>query len=113
MAGRIDQREQFSKRLAKWSSIFWFFYMTALAVAMVLEPEVADAVVYISITTSLVMIVNVFAYTRNSTYEKALNALVSLEKTKLTWKSGKSDSGDSSCEADETYETEEEGGSNG
>ena len=106
----VDPREQFSKKLAKWSSIFWFFYMTLLAVEAVLEPKAADAAVYMGIAVSIVMIVNVWAYTRNSIYEKAMYAAKDLEKIKLTWK-GKEDD-DTACE-EEDDEIPEEGESNG
>ena len=85
---KTEQREQFSKKLAKWSSIFWFFYLTVLAIVLIVEPNSADATVYMCITVSIVMIVNVWAYTRNSIYEKGMYAFERLEKMKLTWKKG-------------------------
>ena len=90
---KVEQREQFSKKLAKWSSIFWFFYLTVLAIVLIVEPNSSDASVYMCITVSVVMIVNVYAYTRNSTYEKALYAMERVEKMKLTWKKNVASSG--------------------
>ncbi len=123
MANRkIEQREQFSKKLAKWSSIFWFFYLTVLAVVLIVEPNSSDASVYMCITVSIVMIVNVYAYTRNSTYEKALYAMERIEKMKFTWKKGVASKGNFGTDAvanpdeedsyDDTFE-EDEGGDNG
>lgn len=123
MANRkIEQREQFSKKLAKWSSIFWFFYLTVLAVVLIVEPNSSDASVYMCITVSVVMIVNVYAYTRNSTYEKALYAMERIEKMKFTWKKGVASKGnfgtddvanpDEEDSYDDTFE-EDEGGDNG
>ena len=123
MANRkMEQREQFSKKLAKWSSIFWFFYLTVLAVVLIVEPNSSDASVYMCITVSVVMIVNVYAYTRNSTYEKALYAMERIEKMKFTWKKGVASNGnfgtddvanpDEEDSYDDTFE-EDDGGDNG
>ena len=85
---RVDPREQFSKWLAKWTALFWFCYMLIMAVALVIQPQIADAAVYIVICTSLVMLLNVWAYTKNSIYEKAILAGLEKDRLKLTWKNG-------------------------
>ena len=77
----IDPRKQFSKRLARWTAVFWFFYMSWLSALMLLEPATALYTVYMGIIVTVVMIVNVWAYTMNSVYEKACFAV--LNKTKL------------------------------
>lgn len=103
---RVDPRKQFSKRLARWTSIFWFFYMTWLSVIIYLKPESALYCVYMGILVTSVMLLNVWAYTKNSIYEKGVFAM--LDKTKLSLSIGGKSSESS---ADETEE--EEGGGNG
>lgn len=84
---RIDPRKQFSKRLARWTAVFWFFYMSYLSTIMLLEPGTGMYVFYISIVVSVVMIVNVLAYTHNSVVEKI--AFMMLDKTKIEIGGGK------------------------
>lgn len=88
-ARKIDPREQFSKKLAGRTEWFWFVYMAVLVAAIVAQPESSDAAVYLGIMATGVMIVNVWAYTKNSTYEKALYTASQVEKLRLTWKQGK------------------------
>ena len=78
---RIDPKKQFSKRLARWTAIFWFVYMIWISVIMLLQPGTAMYVFYMSIVISIVMIVNVLAYTHNSVVEKL--AFATLSKAKL------------------------------
>ena len=78
---RIDPKKQFSKRLARWTAVFWFLYMAWISVIMLLQPDTALYVFYMSIVISVVMIVNVIAYTSNSIQEKILFAL--LNKTSM------------------------------
>lgn len=83
----IDPKNQFSKKLAKWTSIFWFLYMTWLSVILVLQPSAAMYSFYMSIVASVVMIVNVYSYLKNSLGEKVLLTL--LDKTKIELMTGK------------------------
>lgn len=78
---KIDPKKQFSKRLARWTAVFWFVYMTWISVIMLLQPATAMYVFYMSIVVSIVMIVNVASYTTNSIQEKILFAM--LNKTKM------------------------------
>ena len=78
---RIDPKKQFSKRLARWTAVFWFVYMVWISAIMLLQPETAQYVFYMSIVVSVVMIVNVAAYTTNSVQEKILFAM--LNKTQM------------------------------
>jgi hypothetical protein len=78
---KIDPRKQFSKRLARWTAVFWFFYMTWLSVIMLLEPQAALFCVYMGILVTVVMIFMTVAYTKNSIAEKMAYAM--LDKTKL------------------------------
>lgn len=78
---RIDPKHQFSKRLARWTAVFWFFYMTWLSVILILQPQAALYTVYMGIMVTLVMLLNVWAYTKNSVYEKSVFAM--LDKAKL------------------------------
>lgn len=78
---RIDPARQFSKKLARWTSVFWFVYMTWLSVLLLLRPEAALYAVYMGIISTAVMVLNVWAYTQNSIYEKG--ALALLDKTRI------------------------------
>lgn len=92
---RIDPRKQFSKRLARWTSVFWFVFMTWLSVLFMLVPNAALYCVYMGIIATSVMLLNVWAYTRNSIYEKGVFAM--LDKTKLSLNiGGKTDTSDNS-----------------
>lgn len=78
---RIDPKKQFSKRLARWTAVFWFVYMLWLSVLMLLQPQVALYCFYMGLISTVVMIVNEIAYTRNSIMEKMAYTL--LDKTRL------------------------------
>ena len=96
---RVDPRKQFSKRLARWTAIFWFLYITWLSVIMIIEPSAGTFAVYMGIICTVVMIVSVVSYTHNSVMEKM--ALAMLDKAKIELSLGK------------PTEEEEEGGENG
>ncbi len=78
---RMDPRKQFSKWLAKSDSIYWFAAFTALIAVIAFVPDAAIACVYMAIILSVDKIINVWAYTRNSIYEKGFLAM--LEKTRM------------------------------
>ena len=78
---RIDPKKQFSKKLARWTAVFWFVYMAWLSVILLLQPASALFSVYMGIICTIVMIVNVVSYTRNSIMEKM--AFTLLDKTKI------------------------------
>ena len=84
-----DARKQFSKRLATWTAVFWFLYMTWLSVIPVIQPEAAVYAVYLAVISTIVMMLNVGAYTRNSIYEKSMTAMLDKTKMELTLGSGK------------------------
>lgn len=98
---RIDPRKQFSKRLARWTAVFWFFYMTWLSVIFILEPSAALYSVYMGIVVTVVMVMNVLAYTRNSIYEKMLLAMLNKTKLELTLKNTGINSEENSDESEE------------
>ena len=87
MNNRMDPKKQFSKRLARWTALFWFLYMSWLSVILLLQPDAALYSVYMGIIATIVMVLNVWAYTKNSIYEKG--ALALLDKTKLELTLGK------------------------
>lgn len=95
---RMDPRKQFSKWLARWTAIYWFMHMTGMAVLCMIQPNVADAAVYMAIISSVVMLVNVWAYTRNSVYEKAILAGMDIKGFRFSWKNSR----------DKQYETEQD-----
>lgn len=103
---RIDPKKQFSKKLARWTAVFWFLFMTWLSAILLLQPESALYSVYMAIIATAVMILNVWAYTKNSIYEKGAFAL--LDKTRLELSIGKTTGKDDADEGNVT-----EGGSNG
>ena len=51
---KIDPKKQFSKRLARWTAVFWFVYLSWLSVIMYLQPQAAMYVFYMSIVVSVV-----------------------------------------------------------
>lgn len=107
---RIDPKKQFSKKLARWTSIFWFLFMTWLSVLLLLRPESALYSVYMAIISTAVMILNVWAYTKNSIYEKGAFALLDKTKLELSLKSGSTQNGKDDGDEEETLT---EGESNG
>ena len=107
---RVDPKDQFSKKLAKWSSWFWFVYMLLVLAAIVIQPLSADAAVYLAGFSSLVMILNLAAYTRNSVYDKAIAAGADIAgRFRFSWKNGADTdpAADSDSDAEVVYEKEE------
>ena len=102
---RIDPKKQFSKKLARWTAVFWFVFMTWLSVLFLLVPESAMYCVYMGIIVTAVMILNVWAYTRNSIYEKGVFAMLDKAKIEIGLKAGKQEDSD-----DEEDSVTEEGG---
>lgn len=103
---KIDPKQQFSKKLARWTAVFWFVYLTWLSVIILLQPTAALYVVYMSLICTVVMIVNVLAYTKNSIMEKL--AFTLLDKTQIEIGMKNDGKGD-----DNDEETVTEGESNG
>jgi len=85
---RIDPKKQFSKRLARWTSFFWFLFLSWLTVLFLLVPEAALYCVYMAIIATVVMLLNVWAYTRNSIYEKACFAMLDKARIEIGLKAG-------------------------
>ena len=106
---RIDPKKQFSKKLTRWTSVFWFLFMTWLTVLFLLVPEAALYCVYMGLIATAVMILNVWAYTRNSIYEKGVFAMLNRAKLEIGLKNGKT----SSSQEDENDEEVNEGDENG
>lgn len=106
---RIDPRKQFSKRLARWTSIFWFVFMVWLSVLFLLVPASALYCVYMGIIATAVMILNVWAYTRNSIYEKGVLAMLDKARIEIGLKNGTTSTTDADTEdtADEGSEDED------
>lgn len=105
---RIDPRKQFSKKLARWTSVFWFVFMTWLSVLFLLVPESALYCVYMGIIVTAVMILNVWAYTRNSIYEKGVFAMLNKAKIEIGLKNAGGAAGRGG-DADEATEEGENG----
>ena len=78
---RMDPRKQFSKRLARYGAVMWGAYLIILAALIYFQPESAIACVYLALIVTANKMLDTWAYTKNSTYEKGL--LATLEKTKI------------------------------
>ena len=77
----FDPQKQFSKWLAKSGAIYWICFLSLLLVVIVIRPEAALACVWLALIVSFVAIIHIWAYTKNSTYEKGLR--YGLEKLKM------------------------------
>lgn len=78
---QFDPRKQFSKRLARYGAVFWGLYLLIIAGLIYFQPETAIACVYLVLIVTVNKMIDTWAYTKNSTYEKGLLAM--LEKTKM------------------------------
>lgn len=78
---RMDPKKQFSKRLARYGAVAWGLYLLIIAVLIYFQPETAIACVYLVLIVTANKMLDTWAYTKNSTYEKGLLAM--LEKTKM------------------------------
>lgn len=107
---RMDPRAQFSKKLARWTAVFWFLYMTWLSVMMAIAPEAALYAVYMGAMATLVMLLNVWAYTKNSVYEKGALALLDKTRIELSLKGGNGKKSGNGTGEDSGNDAEEEGG---
>lgn len=88
---RMDPKQQFSKKLARWTSIFWFIYMAWLSALLLLAPASAQYAVYMGIIATVVMMINVVSYTANSVQEKILLAMIDRTQIELSLKNNKAD----------------------
>lgn len=95
-----DPKDQFSKKLAKWSAWFWFIYMVLILAVLAFQPLTAEAIIWLAGITSFVMIVNIWAYTDNSIYDKAIAAGVKIVG-KFRFSGKKNNSSDDEDEEDE------------
>ena len=100
---RIDPKKQFSKRLARWTAWFWFAYMVFVTCVMYLQPQAALYCVYMGIIVTAVMILNVWAYTKNSIYEKGVFAMLDKAKIEMNLSNtDKTDTSETESDADES-----------
>ena len=103
---QINPKNQFSKRLARWTAVFWFVYLTWLSILMMLEPSVALYSFYMSIVVSIIMMTSVIMYTINSVTEKRIFGM--LDKAKIELQLGPVKASVNNKD-DEDEEIEEEG----
>jgi len=106
---RIDPKKQFSKRLARWTAIFWFVYMLWLSVLMLLQPQVALYCFYMSIVVSVVMMINVISYSANSITEKRIFGMLDRAKIEVKFGPAKISLGDNEEETEPEGEVESNG----
>ena len=74
--------------------------MTWLSVILLLQPAAALYSVYMGIIATAVMILNVWAYTRNSIYEKGVFAMLDKAKIEMSLTNKSADS-ETESDADE------------
>ena len=84
MGRKMDPKQQFSKWLARSGAVYWIIFHSLLLVVMCIRPETSQSCVWLALIVSAVMIFHVWAYTKNSTYEKGVLAL--LDKTRMELK---------------------------
>ena len=84
----LDPRKQFSKRLARYGAIVWGIFLLAIVATLNLQPETAVACVYLTLIVTGNKMMDTWAYTKNSTYEKGLRNLLERTKLELTLGSG-------------------------
>lgn len=104
---QFDPRKQFSKRLARYGAVFWGMYLLIIAVLIYFQPETAIACVYLVLIVTANKMLDTWAYTKNSTYEKGLLAMLERTKMELSLKAGGKIS---SSRDDDSDEDEGEGG---
>ena len=100
---RIDPRKQFSKKLARWTAVFWFLFMTWLSVIMLMVPAAALYCVYMGCLVTAVMIFMTVAYTHNSVAEKMAFAMLDKARIEIGLKGA-----GGSTEGEEKLKPEEE-----
>jgi hypothetical protein len=106
---RMDPKKQFSKRLARWTAVFWFAYLIWLSILMMLEPSVGQFVFYISIEVSVVMMINVISYSINSITEKRIFGMLDKAQIELKFGPARIAIGDKDKGGDDDEMTEEGG----
>ena len=104
----MDPKKQFSKKLARWTSVFWFAYMTWLSIILFMVPEAALFPVYMGLIATIVMTLNVWAYTRNSIYEKGINAMLDKARIEIGLKNSADKNPRRVSDSDPYQEAEEE-----
>lgn len=97
---RMDPRKQFSKKLARWTAVFWFLYMTWLSVILLLQPSTGLFAVYLAIVVTIVMVLNIWTYMKNSIAEKMIFGIIDKTKLQLSVGNKNASSMDGSCETD-------------
>ena len=103
----MDPRRQFSKWLARYGAIFWGAYLVIIAALIWFQPEAAMACVWLALIVTANKMLDTWAYTRNSIYEKGLLAM--LDKTKMELRLGDSKTNDSEVQTgEEPYDEEHE-----
>lgn len=118
---QFDPKKQFSKRLARYGAVFWGLYLLIIAVLIYFQPETAIACVYLVLIVTANKMLDTWAYTKNSTYEKGLTAMLERTKMELSLKGigSSTAAGDGSRKAkgddddEEEVSEEDEGGGNG
>lgn len=100
---RIDPKKQFSKRLARWTAVFWFAYMIYLSTIMLMQPQAAQYSFYMGLLATVTMMVNVVSYTTNSIQEKILFAMIDKAKIEMNFSNtNKHDQTETESDADES-----------
>jgi Flp pilus assembly protein TadB len=110
---RIDPKKQFSKRLARWTAVFWFAFMTWLSIVLFLNTEAGMVAFYFAALATVVMIVMALCYTSNSKREKEIFGFLDglalelqIGNNRITKKSTKHETEEEPGEPDEPEEYE-------
>jgi len=112
MEKKQDHREQFSKRLARYGAVVWGVFLVAVIVLLYFQPETAMACVYLVLIVTANKALDTWAYTKNSTYEKGLLAMLDKTKMELSLK-GIATAPGSKAKSDSSKDDDEGEGGNG
>lgn len=104
MASKISAKAreafmQYSKRMCTRVTIFWMIYRLANFIVLLIRPEIANALSDLCAGVDTVMIVNMGAYTANSSTEKVA---VAYTKRKSLYSADDKDSDDDDSEEGES-----------
>jgi len=107
---RMDPRKQFSKWLARYGAVIWGIYAFAVLALIAYRPETAMSCVWLTLIMTANKMLDTLSYTRNSTTEKVLLAI--LDKTKMELNLGTTEA-KPDTDDEQDYDPEEEGSGEG
>ena len=105
----VEAFVQYSKKMCTRVSVFWMIYRLANFIVVLLRPEVSSALVELCAGVDTIMIVNMSAYTFNSSTEKISVAYAKRKNLFDAMSKQKSSKDDEKDEEDEEEETDSNG----